>query len=267
MKHLAPARLLATAVIALVALGHGGPAAALPPGGADPDTPGTSASASPTRVAPGDRLSFTVTGFPAGETVFVKIDDGTQCDAAAVHGACVYHQQKIPSSGTVSGSFTVPGDLAPGAHWLRFLASEPILRDGQQVGVKGYTARGRSDFTVVAGSGSNAGAATGSGGSSASKGSASGAAGGATGTAAGAGGSTAGATPGEVVKVAPPTTAKPSATATTAAPTEAPVAAAPTEQTATSTSDSGFPWIGALGLVGIVALSFVGTRLTLSRRG
>ncbi|MBA4609832.1 hypothetical protein H1W00_15230 [Aeromicrobium sp. Marseille-Q0843] len=261
MKHLA--RLLATAVIALVALGHAGTATALPPGGADPDTPSTSASASPALVAPGDRLSFTVTGFPAGETVFVKIDDGTQCDAAAVHGACVYHQQKISSSGTVSGSFTVPADLDPGAHWLRFLASEPILRDGQQVGVRGYTARGRSDFTVVAASAG--GGAKGSSGSGATKGSTAGTVAGETGAAAGPAGSAA-ATPGQVVKVAPATTAKPSAAPTTASPTQAPVAAAPTQQTAT-TSDSGFPWIGALGLVGLVALSFVGTRLTLARRG
>ncbi|MDQ7903582.1 hypothetical protein RB614_03520 [Phytohabitans sp. ZYX-F-186] len=141
---------IAAAVGLAFALAVPAAAAAIPPGGASADTPGTSASVSPRTLAAGDRISFTVGGFPRGETVNIKIDDGEFCAEAAVHGACVVHAQKIRSDGTASGSFLVPEDLAPGGHWLRFLATEQILdAGGNQQGVKGYTRRGGADFTVV----------------------------------------------------------------------------------------------------------------------
>ncbi len=282
-------RLASTVLLTAAVVAGTSPAWAIPEGGASPDTPGTSVSVSPKQLAAGERLSFTVSGFPAGEIVYVKIDDGTECDAAAVHGACVYHQQKISSSGNVSGSFALPSNLRPGAHWLRFLASEPIVKDGQQVGIKGYTARGNSDFTVVAagaGSGGGTSGSTGGSGSSGSNGSGNGSNGsngstdttgsdatGSTGN--GGGGADAGQTPadgtaaGGVVEVKPnakPSTA-PTATATPNGQDAAPVAAAPAEQIATAASDqSGFPWVGVLGFVGLIVLSFVGTRLAMSRR-
>jgi hypothetical protein len=126
-------------------------AAAVPSGGPGADTPGTKASVSPRTLEPGQTLHFTVSGFPGGEVLNVKIDDGKFCSESGVHGACVVQQQRIPASGAVSGSLTVPGDLAPGAHWLRFLASEEVYDDaGAYQGIKGYTLRGNSDFTVVA---------------------------------------------------------------------------------------------------------------------
>ncbi len=269
MNRPLPRRLaVLVALGAAVLLAPLGPAAAIPPGGADPDTPGTSASVSPKQVTAGARIAFTVKGYPAGETVYVKIDDGTACDAAAVHGACVYHQQKIPSSGTVSGSFTLPANLAKGAHWLRFLASAPIMKDGQQVGVNGFTTRGASDFTVVGAAGAGAGTTRDSSGSS---GTANGSSSGSTGNSgSGTGTSTDGSVAGGVVAVTPGASA--STTATTAPTTSAgPSAAADdvtaaAEQTATQDSGSGFPWIGVLGFAGIVVLSFVGTRLATSRR-
>lgn len=246
-------RLLPALALALVmGAAAAGPVAALPPGGADPDTPGTSASSSPKSLAAGDRISFTVTGFPAGETVYVKIDDGQTCSAVSVHGACVVHEQKISSSGKVSGSFALPTDLAAGAHWLRFLASEPIVRDGQQVGVKGYTARGSSDFRVVA-----AGAASSATGGEGDDPSTSG-----TPT---SGATASGVGSGAVVTVAPvttPTTVP--TTASTTSPTEAPqalpvpVAATPAPQPV--------PWVGIGGLVALLAASFLTTRLIVRRR-
>ena len=51
---------------------------ALPPGGAATvDTPGTSSSVSPGSVEQCGSINFEVNGFPAGETVNVKIDDGS----------------------------------------------------------------------------------------------------------------------------------------------------------------------------------------------
>jgi len=151
VRRLLAAMLLTVLLGGAGAVAPGGVAVAIPGGGAGSDTPGTSASVSPRRIAPGALLSFRVSGFPGGETLHVKIDDGRSCSATSVHGACVVHQQAIPASGTVTGSFAVPRDLAAGEHWLRFLASEEVTdASGAYAGTKGYTARGASDFTVVA---------------------------------------------------------------------------------------------------------------------
>lgn len=150
------------------------PALAIPPGGPSPDTPGTSASVSPATLEACQTIEFTVTGFPAGETLYVKIDDGIGYGDTSVQGEGVWHMQSIPASGTVHGRRALPCDIAPGAHWLRFLASEEILdEEGNFQGVIGYTSRGTSDFTVVAPSGSQdsgSGSGSGSSGSSGSSG-------------------------------------------------------------------------------------------------
>lgn len=131
----------------------GSAAAAVPTGGASPDTAGTSASVSPKSLAAGTTIAFAVAGLPAGEIAYVKIDDGNFCADAGVHGACVVHQQRISASGQLRGSLVIPGDLPAGRHWLRFLASKEMQdADGGYVGVKGFSVRGSSDFTVVASS-------------------------------------------------------------------------------------------------------------------
>lgn len=141
-------RLAAAAGVGFVlALAYAGPASAVPPGGPGADTPGTSAEVSPTSLSPGDKISFTLRGFPAGETVNIKIDDGEVCGESAVHGACVVYKKKI-SSGTTSGSFKAPKELKPGTHTLRFLASKPIKGSGG--GIEGYTLRS-PEFTIVSG--------------------------------------------------------------------------------------------------------------------
>lgn len=147
-----PAIVAASALAAAIAvlLGAVAPAAAIPPGGASPDTPGTASVVWPTVLAPGETIFFEVTGYPAGETLNVKIDDGLGYSDTDEAGSGVVHLQAIRSDGTVSGSLVLPDDIAEGEHWLRFLASEPILDDvGEQIGVNGYTRRGGADFTVV----------------------------------------------------------------------------------------------------------------------
>lgn len=129
------------------------PAAALPPGGASADTPGTSTSVSPRTVEQCGTLNWNVAGFPAGETVHIKIDDGDGTDQAT-HGAGVVQTQRIGSGGTASGSLQIPCTMEPGGHWLRYLAT------GGENNL-GYTARAGSDFTVVARAGGNAGAGAG----------------------------------------------------------------------------------------------------------
>ncbi len=122
------------------------PASAVPPGGPGADTPGTSAEVSPSSLSPGDKISFTLRGFPTGETVNIKIDDGEVCGEAAIHGACVVYKKKIGSGSTV-GSFRLPKDLEEVAHTLRFLASEEI--EGSGGGINGFTLRS-PEFTIVA---------------------------------------------------------------------------------------------------------------------
>lgn len=239
---------LAAVLIVLAALATtvAAPAIAIPGGGADPDTPHTTSSLSPRTLRAGETIRFSLSGFPAGEIVNIKIDDGQFCAQAGVHGACVVHQQRIGRDGSVSGSFALPADLAPGDHWLRYLASEEVHQGGEYAGVKGYTLRGGSDFTVVAGgsSASGSGAATTPG-----TGTTNGVAGAATPTAV--------VPAGEVLVV--PAGRKQSAAEPT--PTAAPEAAAGAPSTADAetaaakpaSDDARFPVVGAVGLLVLLA--------------
>ncbi|MGW0191466.1 hypothetical protein ACWDV7_37920 [Streptomyces sp. NPDC003362] len=65
-------------------------------------------------VAAGGRVSFRVTGFPAGRQLTVKLDDSK-----------IIGQWTVGADGSCSGSVTVPADTPKGAHWLRFLAPNP----------------------------------------------------------------------------------------------------------------------------------------------
>lgn len=150
-------RLLLAAAFAAVAVLAPLPAFALPPDGPSPNTPGTYVEVWPTEVKHGDVLNFRVSGFPPGEYIHLKYDDGSEavCGSSAVHGACVIHKQVVPSSGVTVGSIVIPADLPIGSHWLRFLASAPA--PGGSGGVLGFSLHGQgggygnSDFTVVPG--------------------------------------------------------------------------------------------------------------------
>lgn len=134
---------------------------ALPPGGAaTANTPGTSSSVSPTTLQAGDTLTFSVSGFPAGEQLYIKVDDGAACPSDAAQGACVVHQQKISSNGTASGSFILSKELSEGPHTLRFLATEIMYdADGNYQGSKGYTNRS-PEFTIAGVNESSSGGTT-----------------------------------------------------------------------------------------------------------
>ena len=114
---------------------------ALPPGGANTvNAPGTSSTVSPGNLKAGDTLNFTLTGFPANEQVYVKVDNGNACPSDSAQGACVVHQQKSDSNGQVRGSFVLSKQLAEGPHTLRFLSTEIVKdKDGQQIGTKGFS--------------------------------------------------------------------------------------------------------------------------------
>ena len=123
------------------------PVSALPPGGAATvNTPGTSSSVSPDSVEQCGSVSYEVSGFPAGETVNVKIDDGNVSGGdKSVQGQGVVDEQAIGDDGRASGSVEISCDFPTGMHTLRFLAT-----GGPQN--KGYTNRS-PEFEVTAKSG------------------------------------------------------------------------------------------------------------------
>ncbi|MEU0851412.1 hypothetical protein ABZ387_26105 [Streptomyces flaveolus] len=91
-------------------------------------TTGTSATITAgSRVAAGGRVSFRVTGFPAGQQLTVKLDDSK-----------ILGQWTVGADGSYSGGVTVPADTDKGAHWLRFLAPNPPTSH-------------RANFTVTSG--------------------------------------------------------------------------------------------------------------------
>ncbi|MGW2843042.1 hypothetical protein ACWCWD_35285 [Streptomyces sp. NPDC001493] len=106
-------------------------------------------------VAAGGKVSFRLTGYPAGQQITVKFDDdeiiGQWPDG-------------IAADGTFSGTVTVPATATKGAHWLRFLAPNPSTST-------------KAGFTVTSGSDASA-AAGGTGGTSATSGTGTTAAGG-----------------------------------------------------------------------------------------
>ena len=123
------------------------PASALPPGGAATvNTPGTSSSVSPDSVEQCGSVSYEVSGFPAGETVNVKIDDGNVSGGdKSVQGQGVVDEQAIGNDGRASGSVEISCDFPTGMHTLRFLAT-----GGPQN--RGYSNRS-PEFEVTAKSG------------------------------------------------------------------------------------------------------------------
>ncbi|MFD6424674.1 hypothetical protein [Streptomyces sp. NPDC060198] len=88
-------------------------------------------------VAAGGKVSFRLTGFPAGQQITVKFDD------SEIIGQW---SGGIAADGSFSGTVTVPATAAKGAHWLRFLAPNPSTSM-------------KADFTVT--SGADASATTG----------------------------------------------------------------------------------------------------------
>jgi hypothetical protein len=122
------------ALLLLQAL-HSTLALGIPPGGASPDTPGTYAEVYPKELQPGATIQFSVSGYPAGEVLNIKIDDGAGYSDGTQAGTGVVHTQVIGSNGSTSGSLRLPSDISEGWHWLRFLASQQV--EGK--GVLGFT--------------------------------------------------------------------------------------------------------------------------------
>lgn len=108
------------AVVAALALGIAAPATAVPPGGAEDRANGARVSIDRTTVVQGGRIKVHGTNWKAKGSrlsdraeVTIKLDD--------LHILAVLPIRDRRFSGWVR----IPRQVAPGRHWLRFLAAEP----------------------------------------------------------------------------------------------------------------------------------------------
>lgn len=84
-------------------------------------TTGTASTVSPSTVAVGGTVLYTVSGFPRGATVQVLVDDGALAVPTGPD-AGVVTTLHIDEDGTASGAFELPAYVGLGDHWLRFRA-------------------------------------------------------------------------------------------------------------------------------------------------
>ena len=87
-----------------------------------PSTRGTASTVSPSTVAVGGTIMYTISGFPSGATVQVLIDDGTPGGSQSLENEVVT-TVTVKEDGTASGSFELPDYVEQGNHWLRFRVS------------------------------------------------------------------------------------------------------------------------------------------------
>ena len=101
-------------------------------------TTGTASTVSPSTVAVGGTLTYTLSGFPPGATVQISVDDGAP-------GGQVPVQESVGSAtvnkdGVTSGAVELPGYVVKGSHWLRF-----------DVSAGGLLLVGAASFLILAG--------------------------------------------------------------------------------------------------------------------
>ncbi|MEU1049827.1 hypothetical protein ABZ400_32400 [Streptomyces sp. NPDC005897] len=118
---------------------------------ADPEVRLTGGS----RVAAGDKVSFTLSGFVKGQSVTVKFDDSE---------ILARWPNAVTADGTFSGAVTVPASAPAGQHWLRVLAPEPATSLKAGITVTSSTDGGSAGGSGGSGSGSGGGSGSGSGG-------------------------------------------------------------------------------------------------------
>lgn len=117
-------------------------------------TTGTASTVSPSTIAVGGSLAYTLSGFPPSSTVEVLVDDGglVQQDAS---DAGVVARISVSEDGTVSGAVELPGYVTEGTHWLRFRAVAGSDVPTSQIRTLDYTNKSPfftvGAFTVIGG--------------------------------------------------------------------------------------------------------------------
>ena len=117
-------------------------------------TTGTASTVSPSTVAVGGTLTYTLSGFPPGATIQISVDDGAP-------GGQVPVQESIGSAtvnkdGVTSGAGELPGYVVKGSHWLRFDVSAGPDIPTSEVRTLDYTNKSPyftvGDVTIIGGS-------------------------------------------------------------------------------------------------------------------
>ena len=120
-----------------------------------PSTTGTASTVSPSTVAVGGTIMYTLSGFPSGVTVQVLIDDGALV-ASRPSESEVVTTITVKKDGTAAGSFELPEYVEQGNHWLRFRVFGAQGESGQEGNAADYTNKSPyftvSGVTVIGGS-------------------------------------------------------------------------------------------------------------------
>ncbi|QHO90949.1 hypothetical protein CWT12_05895 [Actinomyces sp. 432] len=80
-------------------------------------TMGTASTVSPSTIAVGGTLTYTLSGFPQGASVEILVDDH---DSAPGGDSGVIGELTVGEDGTYAGALALPGYISKGPHWLRF---------------------------------------------------------------------------------------------------------------------------------------------------
>ena len=113
-----------------------------------PSTTGTASTVSPSTVAVGGTIMYTLSGFPSGVTVQVLIDDGALVASHPLEPEVVT-TITVKKDGTAAGSFELPEYVEQGNHWLRFRVFGARGESGQEGNAADYT--NKSPYFTVSG--------------------------------------------------------------------------------------------------------------------
>ena len=113
-----------------------------------PSTTGTASTVSPSTVAVGGTIMYTLSGFPSGVTVQVLIDDGALAASHPLEPEVVT-TITVKKDGTAAGSFELPEYVEQGNHWLRFRVFGARGESGQEGNAADYT--NKSPYFTVSG--------------------------------------------------------------------------------------------------------------------
>ena len=113
-----------------------------------PSTTGTASTVSPSTVAVGGTIMYTLSGFPSGVTVQVLIDDGALAASHPLEPEVVT-TITVKKDGTAAGSFELPEYVEQGNHWLRFRVFGARGESGREGNAADYT--NKSPYFTVSG--------------------------------------------------------------------------------------------------------------------
>lgn len=117
-------------------------------------TTGTASTISPSTVAVGGTLTYTLSGFPPGATIQISVDDDTLGSQGPGQG--VIGTATVDEHGITSGAVELPIYLAKGSHWLRFGVSAGRDIPTSEVRTMDYTNKSPyftvGDVTIIGGS-------------------------------------------------------------------------------------------------------------------